>query len=252
MRHHYNLIAHNTGPLVRDCPVYDSGIIKGQGLTYGADELGGLLIDTTAQGTDWVGLSNEAVSASSAVTTGTLVFAKVILNPDSIYLALCDPTASVDVDVVSSTSTATTLGTCDDDFDGSWLYCNSGTGAGQLAFIGAASATVMTLDTTDAWVTTPDSTTDVVIVRRPWNWPTGSGRDLDTTFSMLLSDEDETGEFLVMENYISSGNVPFGPLRPRQHHMLTGLNGNGVNVKLYSDIYPTDNIFHGATTMATS
>jgi len=36
--------------------------------------------------------------------------------------------------------------------------------------------------------------------------------------------------------------VPFGPLRPRQHHMLSNLNNQGV--KFYADIRFIDNIFN--------
>ena len=243
MRHHYNLIAEGGGVVVRDIPWYDaSTIIKGQALTYGATTLGSCLIDATATAADVAGVSNETVTCSTtAITTGTLVHGKTIINPDAIYLAQCDPTASVDVDVVSATTTAITLGATDDDMDGSWIYCNSGTGIGQLGYIGAASTTVMTLDTTDAFAVAPDATTDVLLIRRPWLAPANGGRDLDTTFSMLLSDEDETGAIMVLENYIEATTIPFGPLRPRQHHALTGL--NGVNVKFWSDIQFQDNLF---------
>ena len=250
MRYSYSINGHHGGPLIRDVPVYDSGIIKGQALTYGADDLGGALINITAAGADFVGVSNEAVSATTVVTSGTLVFAKVILSPDAVYRTMYDPAEANDISVVSSTSTATTMTTNDDDLDGSWIYINSGTGQGQLGFIGAASATVMTLDTTEAWTTTPDSTSDAIIIRRPWNWPTGSGIDLDPTFSMIDTELTQTGEFLCLENYIEAATVARGQMRPRQHHMLQNLHNS--NVKFYSDLFPTDSIFNGATTMATS
>ena len=243
MRHHYNLIAEGGGVVVRDCPVYDaSTIVKGQALTYGASTVGCVLIDATATAADVAGVANETVTASTtALTTGTIVYAKTILNPDAIYLAQYDPSTSADVNVISSTTAATTLGTCDDDLEGSWLYCNSGTGVGQLGFIGAATTTVMTLDTTDPWAVAPDSSTDVLIIRKPWRAPADGGKDLDATFTMLLSDEDETGAIMVLENYIEATTIPFAPLRPRQHHALTGL--NNVGVKFWSDIFFKDNLF---------
>lgn len=243
MRHHYNLIAHESGPLVRDCPWYDaSSIIKGQALTYGATTKGAVLIDASAQAADVIGVSHEAKTVSTtALTTGTLVFGKTILNPDAIYLCQYDDAQASDVDVVSSTTAAITLGTCDDDLDGSWIYINSGTGQGQLGYVGAASTTVMTLDTTTALGTAPASDSDVLIIKKAWKYNDAVGADLSATFDELLSDEDTTGAIAILENYIEATSVPFGPLRPRQHHALSNLHNH--KVKFYADIYFTDNAF---------
>jgi hypothetical protein len=188
---------------------------------------------------DFVGvLANTPTSQATALTTGTLYFGSVILNPDAIYIAEYDKSLT-DIDVVSSTSAATTLGTSDDNMDGGWLYVNSGTGVGQLAFIGAASTTVMTLDTTAAWTTTPDSSSDVILIRPPF----ALNVDLNSTdYSTIQTDEDCTGLVMPLENYIESATIPFGPMRPRQHHMKTGLNNDGV--KFYTDIRFIDNIFN--------
>ena len=243
MRHHYNLIAQDTGPLVRDCPWYDaSSIIKGQGLTYGATTKGAVLIDCSAQAADVIGVSNEAKTCSTTdITTGTLVFGKTILNPDAIYLAQYDNAEASDIDVVSCTTTAATLGTCDDDLDGSWLYANSGTGKGDLMYVGAASTTVFTFDTTTALDTAWTSSTDVLLIKKPWKYNDSVGADLSATFDELLSDEDSTGAIAILENYIEASTVAFGPLRPRQHHALSNLDEQ--NVKFYADIYFTDNAF---------
>ena len=176
------------------------------------------------------------------------MFAKVLLGANIVWEADYDLTAANDINVSSSTSTATTLGTSDDDLEGSWIYVNSGTGIGQLGYIGAASTTVMTLDTTAAWTTTPDATSDVIIIRHPWRHAGGGGKDLAADFITLLSDEDETGEILVLENYIRAATISDTPLRPRAHHMLQNLNNK--QVAFSSKIYFTDNIFNGATTMA--
>lgn len=241
MRWHYNLVNQEGGPLVRDCAIYAaSGLVAGEPVIAiaGANQAF-LQAPSGATIPDFVGvLAETPTSQASAVTTGTLYFAKTILNPDAIYLAQYGLSLT-DIDVVSSTSTATTLGTCDDNMDGGWLYCNSGTGVGQLAFIGAASTTVMTLDTTAAWSVTPDSTTDVILIRPPWALNT----DLNSTdYTTIQTDEDCTGLVMVMENYIESTSVAFGPMRPRQHHMLTGLNNDGV--KFYSDVRFIDNLFN--------
>lgn len=228
--------------------VYDSGLVAGQAVCWIDGAVSCALQDPASAGglADFAGVLNESISASTALATGTLVFGDVTINPDAIYLAQYDSAAANDISVVSSTSTATTLGTCDDNLDGGWLYCNSGTGIGQLGFIGAASTTVMTLDTTTAWTTTPDSTTDVILIRSPFGHNDGAGKDLDSTFTLLATDEDETGEITILENYIESAAVPMGPLRPRQHHMLQNLNSQGV--RFYSDIHFADNIFQGLTT----
>jgi hypothetical protein len=230
--------------------MYDaSTIIKGQGLTYGATTVGAVLIDIAALGADFVGVAHETVTASTtALATGTIVYGKTILNPDAVYLCQWDDSATYDVNITSSTTAAVTIGTTDDNMDGGWIYINSGTGAGQLGFIGAASTTVMTLDTTTAFDVAPASDSDCLLIRRPWKFPANSGNDLSATFDELLSDEDCTGEILILENYIVATSVPFGPLRPRQHHALSNL--NNCAVKFYSDIYFTDAVLRGATTMA--
>ena len=240
MRWHYNLVYQGGGPLVRDSVIYAaSGLVGGEAMTLiaGAAQYA-VQAPSGATVPDFVGvLAETPPDQATVVTSGTLYFGKIVLNPDAIYIAEYDKSLT-DIDVVSSTSTATTLGTCDDNMDGGWLYVNSGTGIGQLAFIGAASTTVMTLDTTDAWGTTPDSTSDVILVRPPW----AGNIDLDSTaYKSIQTDEDTTGEITAIENYIESSKVAFGPMRPRQHHMLSGLNSDGV--RLYSDLFVYSNIF---------
>jgi len=250
MRWTKSLNGDNSGPVIVDSPVYDaSSIVRGEALTYGATTRGGLLITSGSLGGDFIGIALETIAASTTVlTTGTIVYAKVIMDPLAVYEAECDLAAANDVDVVSSTSTAATLGTCDDDLDGSWLYVNSGTGRGQLVFIGEATTTVMTLDTTTAFSTTPDSSTDVVIIRKPWRWAADGGRDLNAAGTLAANDEDETGQYLVLENYIETSSRPRAQLRPRLHHMLTNLHND--NVRFFTWLYPTDHILRGATTMA--
>jgi len=248
MRHHYNLIANDSGPVIRDCPVYGT-FIKGQSTTYGATTQGAVLITGAALGANFTGVTAEAKTATTtALTTGTLVFAKVILNPDAVFLAQYDDTAANDVDVVSSTTAAVTVGTADDDLDGSWVYINSGTGAGQLGYVGTATTTVLTLDTTSAFAVAPDSNSDILIIRHAWSVANAGGNDLDATFSLLKSQVQSTGDILALENYIESTTIPFGPLRPRQHHGLSNLNND--KVKFYSDIYFMDSILRSMGSMA--
>ena len=243
MRWHYNL-GGNPATLVRDMVVYNGTSLTGGAPVTAIAGANQACLQTPSGATipDFVGvLANTPASSISAVSSGTLKFGKVILNPDAVYIAEYDSAAANDVDVVSSTSSATTLGTCDDNLDGGWLYLNSGTGVGQLVFIGSASTTVMTLDTTSAYATTPDSTTDVILIRPPF----AKNKDLDSTYTLLANDEDETGKIIVLENYIEAATVAMEPLRPRQHHGLTGLNNAGV--RFYSDIIFEDNVLRTAT-----
>ena len=244
MRFHEDLAGQGS-QLVRDLVVYDTGVIAGQAVSVIAGAFQMAVQDPAAAGlADIVGVTQEAAnSTATVVTTGALKWAKVQINPLAIYQVRYDLTTSADVSVSSSTSTAVTLSTTDDNCDGGWMYVNSGTGRGQLGYIGAASTTVMTLDTTDAWTTTLDSTSDIILIRPPF----ALNKDLDSTWALALTDEDETGEALVLENYIQSDSIAMGALVPRQHHMAQNLHNQGV--KLYCDLHFCDNVFFGATTM---
>lgn len=246
MRYHYDLNGTNAA-LIRDMAIYDSAsLVAGQALAVTAGANQACLQDPAAAGcADIAGVLMETPATSvSVVSTGTLYFGKVSINPMTVYLAQYDNAVGNDVDVSSATTAAVTIDTADDNLDGGWVYCNSGTGQGQLGFIGSASTTVMTLDTTAAFGTAPDSTTDIILIRPPF----ALNKDLDSTWSLLATDEDETGEIIVLENYIQADCVAFGPLRARQHHALSNLHNHGV--KFYSDIQFADNVFKGATTMA--
>lgn len=236
MRYHYSTV--QAEPLIKDFWA-GATFVSGQACAIALGANGALLAEAASVPIDVVGVSYEAATTST-LATGTLVNVKVIVNPDAVFLAQQDLAAANDIDVVSSTTAAVTVGTSDDNLDGGWVYVNSGTGAGQLGFIGAASTTVLTLDTTAAFGTAPDSTSDVVIIRPKWDIV--GGRDLDSTVTLLATDEDETGDVLVTENYIQSSTIPFQPLTPRTHHNLSGLNGTGINVRFYSDIHFQDHV----------
>ena len=230
-------------PIIRDVPLYDaSSILDGEALTYGATTRGSLLISSANTGVDFAGVAQETIVASTTdLTAGVIVYGKACIQPDAIYKTLYDDAAANDVDVVSSTSTATTLGATDDDMDGGWMYVNSGTGVGQLAYIGAASTTVMTLSTQAAWTVTPDSTSDVLLIRRLWRAPADSGINLDSTGRFIDSGEAATGRLMAIENYIASQKHPeWTHLRPSEHHMLTGLQNN--TVRFAADLFPVEHL----------
>lgn len=238
MRWHYNLVNQGGGPLVRDCDIYAvSGLIAGEALTAIAGvNQAQLQAPSGATVPDFVGVLLETPTLqASAVTTGTLYQAKVCLNPDAIYIAEHETTDKYDI--TSSTSAVVTVPTIDDNTDGSWGYITAGTGIGQLFFVGAADTTTLTLDTTTAFVVTPDSTSDMIHIRAK-----NSPQDLDSTYTQCKTLAATTALNFVLDTYIQSTYVPFGPLRPRQHHMLTGLNNQAV--KFYSDLFFEANIFN--------
>jgi len=241
MRWHYNLVNQGGGPLVRDCDIYAaSGLIAGEALTC-IDGANRAMLQAPSGATvpDFAGVLLETpTNQASAVASGTLYSAKVCLNPDAIYIAEYETTDKLDV--VSSTSTAVTFSgaSIDANVEGGWLYASAGTGIGQLAFVGAATTTILTIDTTQAYAVTPDATTDMILVRAPWS----GNVDLGTSYTQCKTIGASTGLIMCLENYIQSTFVPFGPLRPRQHHMLTGL--NTAAVQLYSDLYFYGSVFN--------
>lgn len=247
MRWAYNLHGSSDGPLIRDFAVTDAGnIVDGEALAFAAEPNGTLLASSGPLGANFVGMSTETIDASTtALTTGTLVFAKVVIEPLAVYSADYDLAEANDIDVSSATTTAVTIGTADDNLDGSWIYVNSGTGAGQLAFVGAATTTVLTLDTTTAFSTAPDATSDIVLVRKR-GLPTG-GKDLNAAGTLLATDEDETGAYAVIQNYIETSTISRHPLEPRTDHLRTGLSNS--DLILSSDIYPLDHAFRGPETI---
>lgn len=240
MRWHYNLIAQGSGPLYRDLVSYSASTIEAGSpvvlINAGEDSPAvqrpaGVAVD------DFIGVTAETGATAYVPESGTLVFTKCMINPDAIYLAQYDTGASA---VDASTATMTTITTVDDSCDGSWLYCRTGTGIGQLAFIGVCGTTEMTLDTTDPWGITPIAgDTTVSVIRNVWH----PHLDLEITGYQNVdgSGGTVTGQVRILENYIEAANVPFGPMRPRQHHMLNNLNSAGV--RFYSDIYFFDSIW---------
>jgi hypothetical protein len=134
---------------------------------------------------------------------------------------------STDLDVASSTSTIITTAANDDDLDGGWVYINSGTGAGQLRYIKASTATTITVNT--AFTTTPDSTSDFIIIR-----PEGAPLDgiaLNATFDMILPVLNETNasRIIILENHVQG---PMGDkvlnITDNSDLETDGLNGRGV------------------------
>ena len=216
-----------------DMPINDGSslITKGQTLIWGAgaDGAGSLtcLVDSSA-----VPIDVFAVAAEGATTTVTN-FQTPLIKTIKVQMASMIPVwkiywdlaAGNDISVTSSTSTVVTHGAGDDDLDGAWIYINSGTGAGQLRYVKAAAATTKTVNT--AFTTTPDATSDFIMIRGQGN-PTG-GQDLDATFSLLKSAVSATGQLIIIKNWIEGPTgVEELNITKNSHLELDGLNTRGV------------------------
>lgn len=247
----YNLGGQSKGPLVRDWAVKTASATLpiGSAMTLNTTTNGctlGLITPTT--GAFFVGITNEPIPDPSkspalafkdptltSVPSGTLVFVKVITEPLGVFRATHD--VSAPLAVASATATTLTLAVAtDDDQDGGWVVVIAGTGKGQIAWIGAATTTVLTISTAQNWKVIPDNTSTVLIIRRVGRPPAGSGIDLTTDTLQISNASTQTGEFLNLENYIQAYNINLQPLRPNAFHMYTGL--DALNAQYSSDLYP--------------
>ena len=233
---------------IMNLPIYDAtALVKGQALKWGAaaDATGNkALIDVGDTAADIFAVLQE--TPSSVVTnyqTPVVYQASVRLvgNPN-IFKIYTDLTASTDLDVASSTSTVLTVAACDDNLDGSWIYINSGTGAGQLRYVKAADATTMTVNT--AFTTTPDATSDFVLIRFVGLQAASAGLKLNSDFDKILStlDEDATSSIYAIKNFVQ------GPMGTKELDITAnpdletdGLSGRGV--RFFSLCVITDGIY---------
>jgi len=228
-------------------PIYDASLItKGQGLKWGADASSTgtytALVDVADTAADIFAVAAEGLTTLVATHLGTplLYQAQVqLVNNLPIWKIYYDLAAGTDLDVASSTSTVITTAACDDNLDGSWVYMNSGTGAGQLRYVKAADATDLTANT--AFTTTPDATTDFIIIR-PQGIPEG-GVALNSTFDQILPVLDETTsqKMVILKNFIEG---PTGTweldITANSHLEMDGLNSRGV--RFYSHVVFIDTL----------
>lgn len=233
-----------------ELPIYDASALKaGQGLIWGADGSAtgsyNALVDCAEAGVDIFAILQDYPGSTLIGTnrgTPTIRKGRVVLvdNP-KIFKVYYDLSTSTDLDVTSSTSTVVTHGTSDDNLDGSWIYINSGTGAGQLRYINAADTTTKTVNT--AFTTTPDSTSDFIIIRHEGS-PTGGIR-LNSTFDMILStlNGTNTTEILILKNFMEGAAGTFElDITKNSQCEMDGLNSRGV--RFYSLIMFADTFFH--------
>ena len=218
-----------------ELPIYDDTVITvGQGLKWGAEGNAqgsyAALVDVADTAADIFAIAQEGRTALIATNLGTplLYQAKVqMVDNPKVWKVYYDMAVGNDLDVSSSTSTVITTATCDDKLDGSWIYINSGTGVGQLRYVKAADTSSFTVNT--AFTTTPDSTSDFILIR-PQGLPEG-GVALDSTFSKIKSVLDETTsqKILVLKNFVEGPTgVQVLDITANSHLEMDGLNGRGV------------------------
>ena len=227
-------------------PIYDATVLtKGQGLIWGADASGtgsyNALVDCADTAADiFAVLAEKPTNILTNRGTPLIYQAQCrLVNNSKIFKAYYDLTTSTDLDVSSSTSTILTAATMNDNLDGSWVYINSGTGAGQLRYVKAANTTTLTVNT--AFTTTPDATSDFILIRSE-GLPEG-GVALNSTFDKILAVLDETSsqKILVLKNFVEG---PMGTMElditANSHLECDNLNARGV--RFYSLIMFIDTL----------
>jgi len=232
-------------------PIYDASLItKGEGLIWGNDGAGSLggkraLIDMSDTAEDAFAVALETLTSRVASNCQTPYYyqCKVrILNNPTIVKIYYDLSTSTDLAVTSSTSTILTTATTDDNLDGSWVYINAGTGAGQLRYVKAADDTTKTVNT--AFTVNPDSTSAFILIRPAGLQASGMGIALNATFDKILAvlNETDTSSIIVLKNFIE------GPMGTRELDITAngdletdGLNSRGV--RFYSLCVLSDGIW---------
>ena len=237
-------LAHQYQDGLIKLPVYDSSsLTKGQALIWGVDagSYAGTILNTLinpASADDPIDIFAILAETPSDTTTAnrntpivTQALCQIVEN-HKIFKIYYDLDAANDLDATgSSTTTSLAHATSDDSLDGGWMYINTGTGAGQLRYIKTATATTKVPNT--AFTTSPDATSDWILIR-----DTGisiGGSDLDTSFTLLDSVLQGGGrEILILKNGVEGGIT--GELNisdPDQSFEVDGLNSRGVRFYAY-------------------
>lgn len=261
MRYHYSLIPEDE-PIIRDMAIYDAALLaNGELLMKGttdpdsnADQAMSLVTafgTTTAEAVDAVGIlvdsrwnpnvsgvggAGTIPSAVYATAASGPYYGKVIVNPFAIYLAEYDQSDAI---TITSTSTTTlTVGSLEDDIDGSFVYfvgTHTGvTGSLRAVITAAAGSCVM-----DSALTTTGASTDTIIrTHMPlslYNKLNDEATGLSTTAAI-----GSTVTLRTVENYVQADNIPFVPLRKASHKGKNNLQ----KAKLFADICMLDHAYN--------
>lgn len=242
---------HGGTPLIRDLPLIDPGssanIEVGAALLAGTTTNRNGFIRGASALADFVGMCNEqALSAAfGTVAAGTLVRRQCVVEPAGIYMVQWS-TAAADLvanDVSSATTSAVTFTTSQtDDFDGGYLYCVTGTGAGQLRYIGAATTTVLTVGTNMEFTTALSTDSDVLLIQSP----NTQLQDMETTARSFAGQNGsggaEVGRVCILANWIQDDSTSLQEMIPATHGELDGL--NNTNVRFWAETVFTNTFLH--------
>ena len=214
------------------------------GGTYNGSPLNALVV-TDDEGGDIFGVLSEAPTTQTTnIQTPISYQGKVALvSNDKIWRVYYDMRAAYDASVDSYSSPTITVAACDQDLDGSWVYVNSGPGAGELRYIKAADATTLTANT--AFTSTLTAVSDFILIRPPGR--TTGGHTLDTTFKMMdtVLDGGNTVGIIVLKNYMEGAGGSWElDITKNSHCEMDGLSARGV--RFYSDIVFMDTAFGAA------
>ena len=220
-------------------PIYDAtSLTNGQALIWGVDGAGlcrNSLIDAVAAlPVDIFAVLGETPATTTTNHATPIVYQAGVqmVSNAPIWKIYQDLSTSTDLDVTSSTSTTLTHTTDDDPLDGCWIYINSGTGVGQLRYNTTGTATTKVVNT--AFTTTPDSTSDYILIRN-YGLNTG-GQDLNSTFDKLVSVLTATGEILILKNFIQSPMTGDIEMDITKNGHIEGDGYNLRGVRFYSHI----------------
>lgn len=261
MRYHYSLIAEDE-PIIRDVPIYDAALLaNGELLMKGttdpdsnADQGIAFITafgTTTAEAVHALGILSDSrynpnvqgVYATGhipdhvpATATDGPLYGKAIINPLAIYLAEYDQSDAI---TITSTSTTTlTVGSLEDDIDGSFVYfVGTHTGVtGSLRAITTATAGSCVMDS--ALTTTGVSSDTIIRTLRPLSATTKLN---DEATGLTTTAAINTGVSLrIVDNYVQADNIPFTPLRKATHKGKNSLQ----KAKLFADICMLSHVFN--------
>ena len=188
--------------------------------------------DNTTGSVDVVGILRQAhATADDTTLTGTVFTTKPVqlIVPGRIVRAYYSTSVLVACTQAVSTTTIT-LASLEDNIDGSFLYVQSGTGAGQTNYLTASAAGSATLKA--AFATSLDTTSNLIKILRRFHQKVGFNAD-----GTQLGSYDAVGvhDVVVIDSFIERrGNLE--QLNPVTNAALTGLNGTGLNTRFAADI----------------
>lgn len=160
----------------------------------------------------------------------------IILPGDEVAI---EYNTAVTVDVASGTTTATTITSLEDRYDGGWVYMVSGTAVGELAYCRASASGSVTHPTL---TTASDSTTKAILITPCFQLIVALSALSATVPSMINSYAAVTNyvlEFMALRNQLTyNGKNGWETMRPDRHNnlQLSGLSAKFRAVGFLRDL----------------